>query len=428
MNLENTLWMGGILPGTTETQILNSFRYFNIFPISIKFIKDKQKNKNKSYCFVSFKSFEEANNVLHFLNGKQIPNSEINFNLNWADYHGVKTAYVGGLNLNVTKDDLFSFFKMKYKSVQNARVICGDNGVSKGFGFVVFKNEDEYYKCLKEMNGINFFGNNIKVREQIKKEESYNKNKKRIHFDNDKNVNNNIFIKNNLININDIVIQNNIINNNNNFINYQNNSNINNNISKINGFNCINNNYENNNITTNNKDNLIKVNNFNNFSKNNESNHSNSKSNQIQFDDLINKINSSSFFFNINKNNKNSKIVMADNIKKSNEQKMNDNIVINKENENRMNVKNVNKKKKLKLEVLEIIDEITLYKKIHESILRTFSYHKMLFIKEGVKFKLSGMFKYYCPESLQRKSNNFNISIMPLDVIITVEANINLYI
>ena len=107
MNLENTLWMGGILPGTTETQILNSFRYFNIFPISIKFIKDKQKNKNKSYCFVSFKSFEEANNVLHFLNGKQIPNSEINFNLNWADYHGVKTAYVGGLNLNVTKDDLF---------------------------------------------------------------------------------------------------------------------------------------------------------------------------------------------------------------------------------------------------------------------------------------------------------------------------------
>ena len=69
---------------------------------------------------------------------------------------------------------------------------------------------------------------------------------------------------------------------------------------------------------------------------------------------------------------------MADNIKKSNEQKMNDNIVINKENENRMNLKNVNKKKKLKLEVLEIIDEITLYKKIHESILRTFSYHKML--------------------------------------------------
>jgi hypothetical protein len=78
---------------------------------------------------------------------------------------------------------------------------------------------------------------------------------------------------------------------------------------------------------------------------------------------------------------------MADNIKKSNEQKMNDNIVINKENENRMNVKNVNKKKKLKLEVLEIIDEITLYKKIHESILRTFSYTKMLLSKNGINFK-----------------------------------------
>ena len=28
MNLENTLWMGGILPGMTEINILNSFRFY----------------------------------------------------------------------------------------------------------------------------------------------------------------------------------------------------------------------------------------------------------------------------------------------------------------------------------------------------------------------------------------------------------------
>lgn len=377
MNLENTLWMGGILPGMTEINILNSFRFYNIFPTGIKLIKDKQKNKNKSYCFISFKSFQEANNVLQYLNGKRIPNSEINFNLNWADYQGAKTAYVGNLNLNVTKEDLFSFFKMRYKSVQNARVIYGDNGISKGFGFVVFKNEDEYLKCLKEMNGIYFYGNFIKVREQIKKED----NRKRNNLNNDKNSNDNVLIKKNTININDIIIQNNIINNNN-IINYnQNNMNINNienNNIKINGFNSINNRYENNNIISKIQSDKININNSESLSKIIEDNKSNFKSNQI-VDDLIYKINSSSIFLNINKNNKISK--MDEN---SNKQQINN----NKQNIlNEKMIKKENKKRELKLEILEKIDEITLNKKIHESILKTLSYQKMLYIKEGIKFK-----------------------------------------
>ena len=377
MNLENTLWMGGILPGMTEINILNSFRFYNIFPTGIKLIKDKQKNKNKSYCFISFKSFQEANNVLQYLNGKRIPNSEINFNLNWADYQGAKTAYVGNLNLNVTKEDLFSFFKMRYKSVQNARVIYGDNGISKGFGFVVFKNEDEYLKCLKEMNGIYFYGNFIKVKEQIKKED----NRKRNNLNNDKNSNDNVLIKKNTININDIIIQNNIINNNN-IINYnQNNMNINNienNNIKINGFNSINNRYENNNIISKIQSDKININNSESLSKIIEDNKSNFKSNQI-IDDLVNKINSSSKFLNINKNNKISK--MDEN---SNKQQINN----NKQNIlNEKMIKKENKKRELKLEILEKIDEITLNKKIHESILKTLSYQKMLYIKEGIKFK-----------------------------------------
>ena len=380
MNLENTLWMGGILPGMTEINILNSFRFYNIFPTGIKLIKDKQKNKNKSYCFISFKSFQEANNVLQYLNGKRIPNSEINFNLNWADYQGAKTAYVGNLNLNVTKEDLFSFFKMRYKSVQNARVIYGDNGISKGFGFVVFKNEDEYLKCLKEMNGSYFYGNFIKVKEQIKKED----NRKRNNLNNDKNSNDNVLIKKNTININDIIIQNNIINNNN-IINYnQNNMNINNinnienNNIKINGFNSINNRYENNNIISKIQSDKININNSESLSKIIEDNKSNFKSNQI-IDDLVNKINSSSIFLNINKNNKISK--MDEN---SNKQQINN----NKQNIlNEKMIKKENKKRELKLEILEKIDEITLNKKIHESILKTLSYQKMLYIKEGIKFK-----------------------------------------
>ena len=408
MNLENTLWMGGLLPGTTESQILDSFKYFNIFPVNIKLIRDKIKNKNKSYCFITFKSFEEAKNVLNFLDGKQIPNSNLIFRLNWSDYQGAnKTVYVGGLSPNITKEDLFLFFKQKYKSVHNARIILDEKEISKGYGFVNFKSDREYYLCLKEMNGVNFCGNIIKVKEQIKKDEDYyngnNKKKKGNNINNnnsfnEKNIYNTIFIKNNLININsftnnnDINLQNNINkynNNRNNFMIKGNNPNLNNNfIGNVN------------NICDKMQNSYVNRNNINNVFNSEINNIPNLNSNQLN-ESLINKKNSSSFFMKNNKNHENLKMANSEsnllinpksNQNEPKKQSIPEKSVINKNNENKeqknITIKNKNNgRKKFKLEVLEIIDEITLYKKIHESILRTFSYNQMQILKNGIKYK-----------------------------------------
>ena len=408
MNLENTLWMGGLLPGTTESQILDSFKYFNIFPVNIKLIRDKIKNKNKSYCFITFKSFEEAKNVLDFLDGKQIPNSNLIFRLNWSDYQGAnKTVYVGGLSPNITKEDLFLFFKQKYKSVHNARIILDEKEISKGYGFVNFKSDREYYLCLKEMNGVNFCGNIIKVKEQIKKDEDYyngnNKKKKGNNINNnnsfnEKNIYNAIFIKNNLININsftnnnDINLQNNINkynNNRNNFMIKGNNPNLNNNfIGNVN------------NICDKMQNSYVNRNNINNVFNSEINNIPNLNSNQLN-ECLINKKNVSSFFMKNNKNHENLKMANSEsnllinpksNQNEPKKQSIPEKSVINKNNENKeqknITIKNKNNgRKKFKLEVLEIIDEITLYKKIHESILRTFSYNQMQILKNGIKYK-----------------------------------------
>ena len=408
MNLENTLWMGGLLPGTTESQILDSFKYFNIFPVNIKLIRDKIKNKNKSYCFITFKSFEEAKNVLDFLDGKQIPNSNLIFRLNWSDYQGAnKTVYVGGLSPNITKEDLFLFFKQKYKSVHNARIILDEKEISKGYGFVNFKSDREYYLCLKEMNGVNFCGNIIKVKEQIKKDEDYyngnNKKKKGNNINNnnsfnEKNIYNTIFIKNNLININsftnnnDINLQNNINkynNNRNNFMIKGNNPNLNNNfIGNVN------------NICDKMQNSYVNRNNINNAFNSEINNIPNLNSNQLN-ECLINKKNVSSFFMKNNKNHENLKMANSEsnllinpksNQNEPKKQSIPEKSVINKNNENKeqknITIKNKNNgRKKFKLEVLEIIDEITLYKKIHESILRTFSYNQMQILKNGIKYK-----------------------------------------
>ena len=411
MNLDNTLWMGGILPGMTESQIMDSFKFFNVFPINIKFIRDKKKNKNKSFCFVTFKSFEDANNVLHYLNGKKIPNTEIIFRLNWADYQGSnKTVYVGGLHPNVTKDDLISFFRLQYKSVYNARIILDENGMSRGFGFVVFKSEEDYYKCLKEMNGVYFYGNFIKVNEQIKKEdENTNKKMKGNIMNNLRNVNNNIYIKNNnmininnITNINDIMIQNNIINNTNNINYYNQNECV---INDNDNFRNINNNkmMEYNPIDNIQIHNLYSNNNIMNFGNSCDTNFNNGKKNINSFDfkriqdKIINKNNSSYIFYDMKNNKQNTTAKNIENVSLINETKNNKNNIIqpniqnnliNKESDKKTILKKENKeRRKIKLEVLEKIDEVTLYRKIHESILRTFSYTKMLLSKNGINFK-----------------------------------------
>ena len=411
MNLDNTLWMGGILPGMTESQIMDSFKFFNVFPINIKFIRDKKKNKNKSFCFVTFKSFEDANNVLHYLNGKKIPNTEIIFRLNWADYQGSnKTVYVGGLHPKVTKDELISFFRLQYKSVYNARIILDENGMSRGFGFVVFKSEEDYYKCLKEMNGVYFYGNFIKVNEQIKKEdENTNKKMKGNIMNNLRNVNNNIYIKNNnmininnITNINDIMIQNNIINNTNNINYYNQNECV---INDNDNFRNINNNkmMEYNPIDNIQIQNLYSNNNIMNFRNSCDTNFNNGKKNINNFDfkriqdKIINKNNSSYIFYDMKNNKQNTTAKNIENVSLINETKNNKNNIIQPKIQNNLIIKESDKKtilkkenkerRKIKLEVLEKIDEVTLYRKIHESILRTFSYTKMLLSKNGINFK-----------------------------------------
>ena len=487
MNDENTLWMGDIEPWMDQATIINSFKYFNIFPINVKLIKDKKKNRNKTYCFVTFKNIQEATNALN-LNGNKLPTANINFKLNWADYqtNSTKTAYVGNLNSKINDSELYKLFSAKYKSVHHANVIT-ENGKSKGYGFVTFKNEEDYLKSLKEMNGINYYGNNIKVREKRKKDEDNNYN----NGNNINNINNNInlnknrdrnknaffdfnkgkinsnFLNNNtenninsINNINNIpfIYQNNINNNNNiniqdsekrfndirnnniintNYntnisnsfsnnlnkqLNFINNNNLINDINKINNafnnknniinfntiqnINIINSNgINNNNINDNNKLSSIEyllnkrnqnnnnplifenniINNKQNISKINNLKYK--KDNTLQYDK--NNINSNDLI-NINNRNKIGNINEFSNINLQKEQLnkvKNTNNNIDKKNSNDNNSNNDNKRNTYKLEILEKIDEITLCKKIHESIQRTFEYHKKMFMSNGIKFK-----------------------------------------
>ena len=169
METENTLWMRDIEPWMDELFIRNSFIECGFNPNRITLVRDKRFERNKNFCFIDFNSFQEATNALFYLNSKKIPKTNIFFKLNIAKnnekFKFSKNVYVGNLTPRINDIDLYNIFKTKYPSVYYASIIT-DNGVSRGYGFVHFSKEDEYKKCIKEMNGIVLDNKIIKVSEK----------------------------------------------------------------------------------------------------------------------------------------------------------------------------------------------------------------------------------------------------------------------
>ena len=201
METEKTLWMGDIEPWMDEIFIRNSFIECGFNPSKITLIRDKRFVRNKNFCFIDFNSFQEAKNALFYLNSKIIPRTNIFFKLNIAKNNQKskfsKNVYVGNLTPRINDIDLYNIFKTKYPSVYYASIIT-DNGVSRGYGFVHFSKEDEYKRCIKEMNGIVLDNKIIKVSEK-----NNNNNYKKNEASNKFNYLNNAFTFSSSFNIND---------------------------------------------------------------------------------------------------------------------------------------------------------------------------------------------------------------------------------
>lgn len=77
----------------------------------------------------------------------------------------IMNIYVGNLNYRVREADLQQVME-DYGSVSSVKVITDrDSGRSKGFGFVEMSNDDEATKAIAELNGAEFDGRTMVVKE-----------------------------------------------------------------------------------------------------------------------------------------------------------------------------------------------------------------------------------------------------------------------
>ena len=161
-------------------------KFFLILDVPIKtakIIHDKKTGCSMGYGFLIFSSKEEAENALDILSGKIMPKANKFFKLNHAAFNNRKnenehSIYVCDLDPSITPEKLASFFKKDYKSVINAKIIIDPmTKISRGYGFVIFSDEKEKEKAMKEMDGRLFNGKAIRTGNASQKKIEKYKNK-----------------------------------------------------------------------------------------------------------------------------------------------------------------------------------------------------------------------------------------------------------
>jgi len=116
------------------------------------------------------------------LNGTQIPNSSRPFKLNWASGGGLTdrrfvsqqdntgnmqthyssddrgpeySIFVGDLGPEVNEYVLVSLFQSRFPSCKSAKIMTDPvSGMSRGYGFVRFSDEQDQHRALTEMQGV----------------------------------------------------------------------------------------------------------------------------------------------------------------------------------------------------------------------------------------------------------------------------------
>lgn len=151
------IFVGGLSHRTEDFHLRSAFKKLGVIT-EASVIKDKRTRQSKGYGFLTFRheqSYKAALEAEIYLDGLK------------ADIHPLKTKeklqkqkkmdqklkiFVGGINSTVKSQELSSFFS-RYGPVQEARVLYdGKTCVSRGFGFVLYKNEESVKRALAGRN------------------------------------------------------------------------------------------------------------------------------------------------------------------------------------------------------------------------------------------------------------------------------------
>lgn len=175
--------VGNVFMKNLDKSIDNKAMYdtFSAFGniLSCKVAQDESGN-SKGYGFVHFETEEAARNAITKVNGmllnskkvyvgKFIPRAEREKELG-EKAKMYTNVYVKNFGDDLNDEKLYEMFS-KYGKITSHKVVVGEDGKSKGFGFVAFEDSDTAEGAVNALNGMEVNGKNIYVGRAQKKGE-----------------------------------------------------------------------------------------------------------------------------------------------------------------------------------------------------------------------------------------------------------------
>ena len=147
----------GDLSSATKEQTLNQHFESNGFQgkiRSLKVVVDRENQKGKGYAYVNFYSKEEAETAIKTLQYSELNGRQIRLmRKDKSQLDNEKNIFVKNTGVMRSKDLFFKF--QIFGDIVSAKVVVDENGKSKNYGFVMFKDKESVQESKKAQQDPN---------------------------------------------------------------------------------------------------------------------------------------------------------------------------------------------------------------------------------------------------------------------------------
>jgi len=167
------LYVGELDPTVTEAVL---FEIFNIIgPVdSIRVCRDAVTRRSLGYAYVNYHNIADGEKALETLNYTNLKGKSIRIMWSQRDpslrKSGEGNIFIKNLDVSIDDKALFDTFSA-FGNILSCKIATGDDGQSKGYGFVHFEHSEDAENAIKNVNGMLLNNKKVYVGHHIPKKE-----------------------------------------------------------------------------------------------------------------------------------------------------------------------------------------------------------------------------------------------------------------
>ncbi|XP_063046626.1 polyadenylate-binding protein 1A-like [Engraulis encrasicolus] len=151
-----SLYVGDLHPDVTEGMLFEIFRHAGAIR-SIRLCREKITRRSFGYAYINFKQPADAERALDIMNYEKIMGRPARMMWSQRDpslrNSGVGNIIITNLERSIESRALHDTFAI-FGNILSCKVVCDENGYSKGYAFVHYETQEAANRAIEKMNGL----------------------------------------------------------------------------------------------------------------------------------------------------------------------------------------------------------------------------------------------------------------------------------